>query len=191
MKSSSKIISNTVFILALLLSQAGLVYADSSGEAAGITEAKKLYAQALPMEVNSPKRAELLDQATKILLEVIEKDPKSLDAHRKLVGVYLLKQDYSNAIRTMQDAITLSPEDPKLFISLAFLYEHSGAFEYSLAMIDQALVLDPNQELAKEYRIIIQQKIEARNMEQLHDGKMEKGHGKPTGAAHPAVDPKN
>ena len=190
MKISSKLISNSVFTLTLLLSQAGLTYADSTAEAAGITKAKELYAQALPMEVTSPQRAELLDQAAAALLEVIEKDPRSLDAHRKLMGVYLLKQDYTNAIRTMQDAITLSPEDPKLFISLAFLYEHSGAFEYSIAMLDQALALDPNQELAKEYKVIIQQKIAARNMEQLHGGKMEEGHGKATGAAHPPMAPK-
>ena len=54
MKISSKLISNSVFTLTLLLSQAGLTYADSTAEAAGITKAKELYAQALPMEVTSP-----------------------------------------------------------------------------------------------------------------------------------------
>ena len=57
-------------------------------------------------------------------------------------------------------------------------------------MLDQALLLDPDQELAKEYKVIIQQKLAARNMEQLHGGKMEEGHGKATGAAHPPMDPK-
>ncbi|WP_236860640.1 tetratricopeptide repeat protein [Candidatus Reidiella endopervernicosa] len=141
------------------------------------------------MEVNSPKRAELLDQSAEILKKVIESNPQSLDAHRKLMGVYLLKQDYSNGIRTMQDAITLSPEDPKLFITLAFLYEHSGSFEYASAMLDQALALDPNHKLAKEYKIAIKQKIAQRNMDQLHEGKEIEGNPHGQGKSHGQSDP--
>jgi len=190
MKSIYNIIAPTIFALTLALSQATIASADTTGTSSGISEAMKIYVQALPMEIDSPKRAELLDQSAEILKKVIAKDPKSLDAHRKLMGVYLLKQDYTNGIRTMQDAITLSPEDPKLFISLAFLYEHSGSFEYAKAMLDQALALDPNQNLAKEYKIALQQKIDARNTEQAHQGKVPNDdvHAKKeTGSPHPSA----
>ena len=170
-------------LCALTLAIAPIVTAtaDTAEESAKIAEAKKLYVQALPMPVDSPEKAQLLDQSADILHKVIEKNPQSLEAHRKLMGVYLLKQDYTNGIRTLQDAITLSPEDPKLFITLAFLYEHSGAFEYAKAMLNQALALDPDDKLAQEYRVAIQQKIDARNMEEMHDGKNPIGesHGKP------------
>lgn len=135
-----------------------------------IEKAKELYAQAAQMDLTAPKRATVLKDAENILLGVIEKHPKSLDAHRKLMGVYLLSQNYSKAISTMQDAITLSPEDPKLFISLAFLYEHSGSLEFASAMVDQALKLDAENKIANDYKVVLQQKIQMRNTDP-HQGK--------------------
>ncbi len=185
MKTIYGIIAHTLFALTLTLSQAATASAENPKNNAEISEAVKLYSQALPLDMDSPRKAELLDQSAAILKKVIANDPKSLEAHRKLMGVYLLKQDYSNGIRTMQDAITLSPEDPKLFISLAFLYEHSGALEYAMAMLDQALTLDPKQKLAMEYKVAIQKKIDALKMEDAHQGKSVMGanHGQLTGEA--------
>ncbi|RDH89671.1 MAG: cytochrome C biogenesis protein [endosymbiont of Seepiophila jonesi] len=179
MKTIYGIIAHTLFALTLVFSQTAAASAENPEKNAEISEAVKLYSQALPLEMDSPKKAELLDQSAAILKKVIANNPKSLEAHRKLMGVYVLKQDYSNGIRTMQDAITLSPEDPKLFISLAFLYEHSGALEYAMAMLDQALTLDPKQQLAMEYKVAIQKKIDALNMEDAHNGKSVMGanHG--------------
>ncbi|MBL3599919.1 MAG: tetratricopeptide repeat protein [gamma proteobacterium endosymbiont of Lamellibrachia anaximandri] len=193
MKTIYGIIAHTLIALTLTLSQAATASAENPEKNAEISEAVKLYSQALPLDMDSPKKAELLDQSAAILKKVIANDPKSLEAHRKLMGVYVLKQDYSNGIRTMQDAITLSPEDPKLFVTLAFLYEHSGAFEYAVAMLDQALELDPENKLAKEYKIAIKQKIADRNMvEEMHQGKnvMPVDHGVPAAGAHPPIDPK-
>ncbi|OQX43245.1 MAG: hypothetical protein B0D88_04880 [Candidatus Sedimenticola endophacoides] len=146
-------------------------HAGAPPPADAIAEAMQLYAQALPMAINSPQRARHLRQSEAILKQVIREHPSSLDAHRKLLGVYLLQQDYGNAIPTMQRAITLSPEDPKLFIGLAFLYEHSGALEYARAMLAQALELDPQNSLAREYHRAIGEKI------QLRDMALERGHG--------------
>ncbi|MBA1444951.1 MAG: hypothetical protein M3H12_10420 [Chromatiales bacterium] len=182
MKTTYGIIAHVLFALTLTLSQTTATSAENTKNNAEIAEAMKLYSQALPLEMNSSEKAELLDQSAAILKQVIANDPQSLEAHRKLMGVYLLKQDYSNGIRTMQDAINLSPEDPKLFISLAFLYEHSGALEYAIAMLDQALVLDPKQKLAQDYKVTIQKKIEALNMEDAHKGESVMGanHGQLT-----------
>ncbi|QYZ64952.1 MAG: cytochrome C biogenesis protein [Gammaproteobacteria bacterium (ex Lamellibrachia satsuma)] len=194
MKTIYGIIAHTLFALTLTLSQAATASAENPNNNAEISEAVKLYSQALPLDMDSPRKAELLEQSAAILKKVIANDPKSLEAHRKLMGVYVLKQDYSNGIRTMQDAITLSPEDPKLFISLAFLYEHSGALEYAMAMLDQALTLDPKQQLAMEYKVAIQKKIDALNMEDAHQGKSVMGakHGQLTGeAAHPPTTTKH
>lgn len=194
MKKTGNVIKHFIFISMLAFSQIVTAETDNASGLSGIEEAKKLYAQAVPMDIQSPKRAEILDQAAEILKDVIKQHPESLDAHRKLMGVYLLKQDYSNAIRTMQDAITLSPEDPKLFISLAFLYEHSGSLDFSKAMLDQALSLDPENKIAQDYSVIIQQKIDIRNQDE-HQGKdvtgtmqgkkMPADHGKDMGSAHP------
>jgi len=186
------ILAHTVFALTLTLSQTAIASTDNSSETANISEAQKLYAEALPMEMGSEKRALLLNQSESILKAVIKKNPQSLEAHRKLMGIYLMKQDYSNGIRTMQNAINLSPRDPKLFVALAFLYEHSGALEYAMSMLDQALELDPNLKLAVDYKVSIQKKMAKLDMEDVHEGKnvMGANHGKLnlTEDARPATD---
>ena len=123
-----------------------------------------LYSEAAAMDRFSTEKTEMLGRAETILLDVVEKNPASLDAYRKLMGVYLQKRDYAKAIQAMQSAITLSPEDPKLFVALAILYDHQGAYEYALPILDEALTLDPNLQLAKDYRASIQQKIEMQNL---------------------------
>lgn len=185
MKKIYSIMASTAIALTLALSQSQAASADNNMEDAGIEEAKQLYGQALPMKMDSLKRAELLGQATDILKKVIENNPKSMDAHRKLMGIQLLQQDYANGIRTIQDLITLSPGDPKLFISLAFMYEHSGALEFAEEMLDQALTLKPEETIAtmaKDYRASIKKKIEKaqnRHMDMLHSGSIPMGeeHG--------------
>ena len=164
MKSIFKVISQFVFVTMLVVTSTATASTDKNTETTRIIEAMELYAKATPMEQDDNKRAELLKQSESILLDVIENNPESLDAHRKLMGVYLQMRDYQKAIQTMQTAITLSPEDPKLFIALAILYDHAGAYEYAIPILDEALRLDPNQQLAKEYKASIQQKIDMQNI---------------------------
>jgi len=164
MKSISKTLSCLVFFLLMTSTSLTVAAGDDASEAARITQAMELYAQATPMDANETQRPKLLKQAESILTDVIAQNPQSLDAHRKLMGVYLQMRDYRKAIQTMQAAIALSPEDPKLFIALAILYDHSGAYEYALPILDQALALDPNQQLAVDYRASIQQKIDMQKL---------------------------
>lgn len=164
MKSISKMIPHFIFIVLLSITSISTASNNETTEAAKITEAMELYAQATPMDQQSPKRLELLNTAESILTTVIKQNPESLDAHRKLMGVYLQKRDYRSAIQTMQGAISLSPEDPKLFIALAILYDHQGAYEYAVPILEQALAIDPGQALAKEYKASIEQKIEMQRL---------------------------
>lgn len=184
MKKTSGTLARLLLALPLITLFSVPVIAD---EAARIQQAYALYGKAVPLEINSAERTELLNQSAEILKKVIADNPRSMDAHRKLLGVYLLQQDYNNAIDVMQDAITLSPEEPKLFVTLAFLYEHSGAYEYALAMLDQALTLDPDLELAKEYKSVIVKKVDALKLNQMHGNRDIMGtfHGKPAmGSPH-------
>ncbi len=163
MTSIFKVIPQFVFVFLLAVASAAAASTDENTEADRILEAMELYAQATPMDQLDTKRAKLLSRSESILLDVIAENPESLDAHRKLMGVYLQMRDYRKAIQTMQNAISLSPEDPKLYIALAILYDHQGAYEYAIPILDEALALDPNQQLAKEYKATIQQKIEMQN----------------------------
>ena len=174
MNNMLKIPAYILFASSIALAQPVMATAadNSFNESAEITRAVKLYHEAIPMEFHTEKRKQLLQEAETILVKVIKKNPESLDAHRKLMGVYLQQRDYANGIRTMQNAITLSPEDPKLFIALAILYDHAGAYESANAIIDRALELDPNQTVAREYKVTLQHKIEMMKTE------MEQAHGK-------------
>ena len=178
MKRVFSLFTAIAFTSALMLSQPVLATMDSNTEKQLITNAMKLYAEASSLEPGNAKKSELLKQSEGILTNVIKQNPKSLDAHRKLMGVYLMQQDYMNGIRTMQNAITLSPEDPKLFVALAILYEHSGAYDHAKAMLDQALELDPNMQLAKDYKSTIELKVEMQNaaMGEHHDDQAKKNH---------------
>lgn len=181
MKSISKIIP--YFIVAALLVFSSLAIATendakNTDEAARIIEAMELYATATPLDQQNPERSKLLKRAESILKAVIKNNPESLDAHRKLMGVYLQMRDYRNAIETMQSAITLSPEDPKLFIALAILYDHTGAYEYALPILNEALALDSDNKLAQDYKVSIQQKIEQQRLA-MEPGKSPHGAGMP------------
>ena len=164
MKSIFSVIPQFIFAMVFTVVSTATASTSGTNEAARIMEAMELYAQATPMDRFDARRAELLNQSEAILLDVIENNPASLDAHRKLMGVYLQMRDYPGAIKTMQAAITLSPGDPKLFIALAILYDHQGAYEYAVPVLDQALELDPGNQLAQDYKISIQQKIESQNL---------------------------
>lgn len=179
MKKISGALATAALSITLSFATAQAATAENNEVQGGIPEAVQLYAEALSLEVNSLKRADLLNQAEAILQSVIKKDPASLEAHRKLLGVYILKQDYQNGIHTVKDAIMLSPEDPKLMITLAFLYEHSGALEYAKEMLNETLRKHPDNEVAAEYQVSIQKKIDLLNTNQAHQIGAPAGHNQP------------
>ena len=166
------------FLVVVLLM--ATVAANAAAQEDRIREAMNLYFRATPMDHPSAERTALLARSETILLEVIEENPQSLDAHRKLMGVYLQMRDYRKAIQTMQAAITLAPTDPKLFIALAILYDHQGAYEYALPILNEALAIDPDQQLAREYRTSIQHKIEMRKLALENSGQhdIDKSHSR-------------
>ncbi len=164
MKSMFKLIAQIVFVASLTVATTATAATSPNTEADKIMQAMKLYSEAAAIDQFSAEKTEMLVRAETILLDVVKKNPASLDAYRKLMGVYLQKRDYAKAIQAMQSAITLSPEDPKLFVALAILYDHQGAYEYALPILEQALELDPNLQLAKDYKASMQQKIEMQNI---------------------------
>ena len=153
-----------VLLATLITFSSSTLYAATTEPGTGtatIEEASQLYLQASKLPTDSLQRAQLLDQAIAILQGLTKQDSKNLEAYRRLFGVYLLQQDYGNSIKTIQRAITLSPEDPKLFITLAFLYEHTGDLEYSKEMLKHAIELAPTNELALSYLPVVEKKLKA------------------------------
>jgi tetratricopeptide (TPR) repeat protein len=153
------ILLNAVLVLFLVCAKSYAI-GQFNSEQDGIQQAVEIYVRAVPMDIAAPERAKMLNQAAMILNDVIARYPDSLDARRKLTGVYMQQQNYTQSIKILQEAINLSPEDPKLFLGLAFMYEHSGALEQSIAMIDHALSLEPGMPVALDYKNAVQEKME-------------------------------
>ena len=150
----------TLVVILLATFATKLMASPGPNEIDRVSQAVELYYQAVGLDQQSPAKSTLLKQSESILLDVISDHPESLDAQRKLMGVYLQMRDYRKAIGAMQNAISLSPRDAKLFIALAILYDHQGAYEYALPALDEALSLEPGQPLAIEYRASIENKIQ-------------------------------
>lgn len=163
MQTMKKLMPQVVLVFSLVTTSV-IAATGQNIEQQSIRQAMQLYSEATSMDAFAAKRKELLDEAEVILQDVIANNPDALDAHRKLMGVYMQMRDYPKAINTLQTAISLSPEDPKLFIALAILYDHAGAYSYALPMLDEALKLEPGHQLAHEYKENIHRKMSERDL---------------------------
>ncbi len=84
-----------------------------------------------------------LDQAAASYKSGIEKDPGSVDAHMKLAGLYIARQEYRAGVETFQQAIGISPDNANAFIGMAIGYLHMGDPELAHAALDEAVRIDP------------------------------------------------
>lgn len=104
-----------------------------------------------------------LDRMETQLRELVISNPDSSQAKSRL-GAFLLSQNKAGeSIPFYQDAITLNPEEPKLFAALSVAYLHQSLYSMAKAMADEALRLAPDMSQAKklnEYIDAKQQVIE-------------------------------
>jgi len=62
-------------------------------------------------------------------LKAIEKDPKNIDGHYGLGGIYNLEKNYEDAEKSFQSAIQLDPTHINTWYSLGYTYELMGKKE--------------------------------------------------------------
>ena len=84
-----------------------------------------------------------LGQAEARFRQAIAESPDSVRAYQQLAGVLMTQNKTREAIEAYQTAITLDPENPKLFVAIAIAYLHEQSFSAARAMGRQALQLDP------------------------------------------------
>ena len=110
--------------------------------------------------------------------------PGDADARARLAGFYLSSNQTVLAIEAYQDAITLRPDDPRLFLGLAIAYLHAGHHAMARAMTEQALQLDPHLNNAAKLREYIDRKQAALRLHDQHAGLVEdQVHKDQTGGA--------
>jgi tetratricopeptide (TPR) repeat protein len=71
-------------------------------------------------------------------------DPNFADAHLKLAGGYLLRQDYAQAIEHYQRVIGLDPANGRAFIGLGIAYLHQGRYGPAEEALREAAGLRPD-----------------------------------------------
>ena len=84
-----------------------------------------------------------LDDAQKIFERAVNADPRSVEAHMKLGGLQLSRNDFSGSIQTYQHVIGLDPKNVRAWMGLGISYMHTGKNELSRAAFDEAVRIEP------------------------------------------------
>ena len=84
-----------------------------------------------------------LDQAQHTYEQAIKADPRSIEAHMKLAGLYMTRKDYAAGTTQYQRAIGLDPKNAKAWMGLGIAYLHGGDKSMTRAAWEEALRLEP------------------------------------------------
>jgi Flp pilus assembly protein TadD len=84
-----------------------------------------------------------VEEARKSFELAVSTNPGSVDARLKLGGMLLSNKDYSAAIQTYQQTISLDGNNAKAWMGLGFAYLHTGRQELSRAAFGEAVRSDP------------------------------------------------
>jgi Tfp pilus assembly protein PilF len=71
------------------------------------------------------------DSAGESFLTAVEKDPKNIDGHYGLGGIYNLEKKYEDAEKSFKSAIQIDPTHYNAWYSLGYTYELMGRKEDS------------------------------------------------------------
>ena len=116
-----------------------------------------------------------VDTALSLFTQVYNKDNKNIEANNNLGKVYLLKEDYPNAIKFYQNALKLDSKNNAIRANLAKAYAQAGEYDYAKSTYTELLKSDTKNwdayiELAKvcmqlnenanaeKYLIVVQEK---------------------------------
>ena len=101
-----------------------------------------------------------MEQAEKDFRKAIEINPESSQAHAVLAGLLQTMNRGTEAIDEYQTAITLDPENPRLYVALSISYLHQQRYGMAQAVANEALRLDPEMANAKKLVEYIEAKEE-------------------------------
>ncbi|MEE9446968.1 MAG: hypothetical protein V3V09_03360 [Arenicellales bacterium] len=105
-----------------------------------------------------------IDDYEKSLRDIALNNPDSAQAKSRLAGFLLSQNKASESIPFYQEAITLAPDNPKLFAAISVAYLHQARYKMAKAMADEALRLAPEMSQAKKLNEYIEAKQEVLEM---------------------------
>lgn len=105
---------------------------------------------AAALKDNPEKQFRQLDDARKMYQEILNYDPRNIEAFRGLTRVYIAQRDFARASATMQKAIEVHPSHAQLFADWSVVHSKQSDFAGALAKLTKAREIDPeNQEFMK------------------------------------------
>lgn len=127
-------------------------------EAAPPADPKRLYARALKMQRNGK-----LDEATELYRQVLEQEPRNIQALNNLGVVHLKMKRYRRAIIRFNEALTIQHDYADAHYNLACLYAKKSDLQKSLFYLKNAITLNP------EARGWAADDTDLKGLAQLHD----------------------
>ena len=165
--TQTRLLSGTLYALFILQVQAAEPPSSQSGRMLPAGESLIPHSlEASQGTMNSVNKLIADNKLNKIEAELRKtaiENPESVNAKVRLAGFLMSQNKTGESIPFFQEAITLTPDNPKLFASLSVAYLHQAEYAMAKAMADEALRLSPDMAQAKklnEYIIAKQNVIE-------------------------------
>jgi len=83
-------------------------------------------------------------QCLAVLLRIVREHPDFMPAYCDLAELYMRQDEPDNAIRTLQAALKISPEDPVLLNNLGVCWLMQEKYDKALASFTEAAGIDPD-----------------------------------------------
>jgi Tfp pilus assembly protein PilF len=152
------LILSAAFCVTLAAHAAGAATATTTTATASIEQGDRLWA------------ANKLEEAQLRFQEAVKSDPNSVDAKMKLAGIQITLLNYSGAIMTYRDALTIDSKNARAWMGMGMCYLHSGSREMARGAFEEALRADPSRKQQIEPVLAeLDTKIEAKRAQMAAD----------------------
>jgi Flp pilus assembly protein TadD len=84
-----------------------------------------------------------LDLALKFYQKAVRTDTDSTEAHLRLAGLHLARQDFDAGVKEFKRAIAIDPKNARAWIGLAIASLHGGNTNLARAALHEAIRLEP------------------------------------------------
>ncbi len=88
------------------------------------------------------------EEASFVLNEILDKNPKDIDANWDLGVIYFEQGDYQSAISYFENVIQQKNDNPAIFYKTALAYEANNEIDKAISYLLRAIVLNENFEVA-------------------------------------------
>jgi tetratricopeptide (TPR) repeat protein len=134
-----------------LLFQEKKDYAQAVPYFAKVTPHSDFFADAVTREAYLYKELGHLDRSAAVVKAALAKQSNVSDFYDLLSTIYLLQENYPNALSVLQKGLKLNPKNEQILFAMGAIYEKTGYWEKAIETMKQVLELNPNSSLALNF----------------------------------------